>query len=454
MQAEIAVPMKRMSRSTLREKWAWYMYDFGNSAYASVVLLAVYAVYFKNVVVGQEAEGTRLWGLSVAIAMLVVAIISPVLGSIADHSGSKKPFLFWFTAMAIAFTALLFLVRRGDVLMGAAFFVLAEIGYRSAQVFYNGLLPEIASPEEIGRVSGNGWAIGAAGGVVCLLLILALIMLIGGDFIVRLSLPITALFFALSVVPLFLWLRERAQPQPLGEGENYLALAFGRLRRTFQEARRYREFLKFMIAFLIFNDGLIMTLNFAAILGTVLFGLDQQGLIIFSVVASVTSVPGAYLFGELADRIGSKPTLLLSLVMMIASLMWLYFTNGSVTLFFIIGGIAGFALSAAQSVSRTMVSQLCPAGQSAEFYGLFAVAGRTSSFIGPAVFGLVAVAATNRFAAQAGALAATPEQMGHRLAILSIVAFLAVGMFLLLIVDVKKGQELANVAEDEKLASV
>lgn len=421
--------------STPRERWAWYLYDFGNSAYASVILVAVYSAYFKGQVVG-GAEGSRLWGLSVAIAMLVVAVVSPLLGTIADFSGAKKRFLFWFTTVSIAFTALLFFVREGDIFTGMLFFIVAEIGYRSAQVFYNGLLPEIASQDELGRVSGNGWAIGAVGGVVCLLLILALILTIGGSFVIRLSLTITALFFAASAVPLFLWLKERATPKPLPQGQTYLTVAIDRLRATFKDVRRHREFVKFIIAFLIYNDGLLMTLNFAAILGAVLYGIEQEGLIVFTIIAAITSVPGAYLFGILADRIGGKRTLLLALLMMIGSVIWLYF-NYSPTAFFVIGGVAGFALSAVQSVSRTMVSLMAPPGQSAEFYGLFAVAGRTSSFIGPAVFGTVAAEAAIWFE-QNGQGTLLAEQSGQRLAILSIVAFLVVGSALLLFVNEKR----------------
>ena len=141
--------------ATQRERWGWYLYDFGNSAYASVVLLAVYAPYFKEQVVG-GAEGSRLWGLAVAVAMIVVALASPVLGAVADFSGTKKRFLFTFTAVSCVATALLFFVQRGDVLAGMVLFIIAEIGYRAAQVYYNGLLPEIAAPEEMGRISGGG----------------------------------------------------------------------------------------------------------------------------------------------------------------------------------------------------------------------------------------------------------------------------------------------------------
>ena len=431
--------------ATRRERWAWYLYDFGNSAYASVILLAVYSAYFQGQVVG-GAEGSRLWGLAVGIAMLVVAVISPILGAIADFSGAKKRFLLFFTAMACIFTASLFFAKPGAVALGMGLFILAEIGYRAAQVFYNGLLPEIAAPEEMGRVSGYGWAIGTAGGVICLLLILPLIMFLGDafaddTFIVRLSLVITAVFFAVAAIPIFLWLRERAQGRELPPGENYLSVAVKRLWKTIRTAGQFREFVVFIIAFLVYNDGIIMALDFAAIIGAVLYGMDQQTLIIFMIIVQITNVVGAYVFGLLVDRIGGKRSLVLALLMMIAIVIWLYF-NQSLTGYFFIGAAAGVAMAGAQSVSRTMVAIFAPPGQSAEFYGFFAVVGRTSSFIGPAVYGLIAAEAALWFQAQGESVTAA-EQSGQRLAILSIVVFLVIGLILLTFVNEGKARKAA-----------
>ena len=425
-------------KSTRRERWAWYIYDFGNSAYASVVLLAVYSAYFQGQVVG-GAEGSRLWGRSIAIAMITVAIIAPILGVIADYSAFKKRFLLFFTTMSVIFTGLLFFVQKGDIVTGMLFFILAEIGYRSAQVFYDGLLPEIASHEEMGSVSGKGWAIGSAGGVVCLLIILPLIVVIGGTFIVRLSLVITAVFWALSSIPIFLWLPERAKARKLAPGENYLSLAFRQLRRTISTARQFKEFIKFMVAYLIFNDGVIMALDFAAIMGAVLFGMKQQMLIVFVVIVNVTNVIGAYLFGVLVDRIGGKRSLMISVGMMLALVIAIFFAT-SQTQFIIIGALAGIAMAGIQSVARTMVGLFSPRGQSAEFYGFFAVVGRTSSFIGPAVYGFLAAEAAIWYM-NAGRDAVTAEQLGQRIAILSIAAFLLVGVFLLQFVNENRIKE-------------
>ncbi|KAA3646469.1 MAG: MFS transporter [Chloroflexi bacterium] len=426
-----------------REHWAWYLYDFGNSAYAAVVLLAVYSAYFQNQVVG-GANGTRLWGNSVGIAMLVVAILAPILGSLADFSGRKKRFLLYLTTITILFTAAMYFVQEGDILLGMVVFILAEIGYRGGQVFYNSLLPEIAAPEEISTVSGKGWAIGSLGGIVCLIIVLALILTIGGTEIVRLSFIITAIFFALSALPLFFIVDEKTKAQEMPPGENTFSITFKRLGETIRSVRQYGEFLKFMLAFLIYNDGILMALNFAAILGAVLFGMEQQQLIIFMIIVQAASVAGAYIFGIVGQRRGFRTALTQSLLLMIIAVIAIFF-NTTITGFFMIGALAGFALTGVQSVSRALIGTFAPAGKSAEFYGFFAVAGRTSSFIGPTIFGnLVAILSARLIAS--GMNEALAEQSSHRWAVLSIAAFLVAGMALLMLVDEKEGRRQGQAA--------
>src|SRR5512139_3416454 len=173
-----------MDKLKKRAQWGWYWFDFGNSAYV------------QGTVVG-GAQGTRLWGVSMGLAMLVVAFVSPILGAIADYSVAKKKFLLFFSVLSWVATSLLFFVQKGDVATGMLFFVLAEIGYRGGQVFYNALLYDVASVDEMGRVSGNGWAFGSIGGIVCLLFILPLIVITKSNpLVVRGSFAFTAIFFA------------------------------------------------------------------------------------------------------------------------------------------------------------------------------------------------------------------------------------------------------------------
>jgi UMF1 family MFS transporter len=254
-------------------------------------------------------------------------------------------------------------------------------------------------------------------------------MLFEGSLMVRISFIITGIYFAAFTVPLFLWLRERTDGRELPKGENYLSVGFRQTWSTLRAVRDYGEFIKFVAAFLIYNDGVIMALNFAAIIGDVLFGMGQQDLIIFVILVQVTNVFGAYAFGALTEKFDVKRSLILSIFMMVGVVIWMFFAR-TVTVFYIIGALAGFAMAGVQSVSRAMVGVLMPQGQSAEFYGFFAVAGRTSSFIGPVVYGAVAKWGAQYYESL-GRTTQMAEQLGQRWGILSIAVFLMIGLFLL-----------------------
>jgi UMF1 family MFS transporter len=423
---------KTESKEVKRARHAWYYYDFGNSAYAAIILLAVFSIYFKNVVVG-GAEGTRLWGIAVGIAAIIVAVLSPILGAIADVSRSKKLFLGIFTAISIAFTALLFFVGPGDVLMAMIFFILAEIGYRGAQVFYDALLVDVSTPETVGNISGKGWAIGMLGGIATLVIVLVPMQLIGEAFKPNYAFLITALVFLVSAIPTFLYVKEKhevIEQLPFGA---LIKDAFNKLADTFKEIRDYKEFLRYMFAFLIYNDGIMMLMDFAAIIGGTLFGLGTVELLIFVIIIHITGAIGALVFGRIADRVSSKRAILYSLLILIVSLIALFFIGDNRVLFFIIGGFAGFSLSGAQAVSRTMVSQLAPPDKMTEFYGFLSVAGRTSTFVGPLVFSTLAFRMSNYYLDK-GWDPILAENGGQYWGIGSIILFLVVGMVILLTV--------------------
>lgn len=418
------------TKSARQARHAWYYYDFGNSAYAAVILLAVFSAYFKNTVVG-GAEGTRLWGWAVGIAAIAVALISPILGAIADSSRSKKLFLFIFTVISVTFTALLFFVGPGDVVMAMAFFIMAEIGYRGAQVFYDSLLVDVSTPETIGYISGKGWAIGMLGGIATLLIAVVPLQLIGNEFIPYTFL-LTALVFIVSALPTFFKVKEQSPVVPIPEGETLLSISFRHLLNTFKEIRNYKEFLRYMVAFLIYNDGIMMLMDFAAIIGGTLFGLNQVQLIIFVIIIHITGALGALYFGKISDAKSSKRSIIFSLIILIGALVGLYFVKDMIG-FFVVGGFAGFSLSGAQAVSRTMVSQLAPESKTTEFYGFLSVAGRTSTFVGPFVFGAISYNAYN-FYVNKGMAELAAEQAGQYWGIGSILAFLLIGLSILLTV--------------------
>lgn len=432
------------SKDLRRKRWAWYFYDFGNSAYAAVVLLAVYSAYFQGTVVG-GAQGSRLWGLSVGIAMFIVAAISPVLGAIADYSRAKKQFLIGFTALACIFTAALFFVQKGDIFIGILFFILAEIGYRGGQVFYDAMLPEIADAHDIGRISGIGWALGSAGGVLCLLIILPLIMIFEGPLMVRLAFVITAVYFALASLPIFLTIKQESMPEPPPQGETYLSLGFKRILTTMRAARQYGDFLKFVVSFIVYNSGVMMAMNFAAIIGAVLFGMEQTELIAFVILVQITNVAGAYLLGHLVDRMGAKPAMVLSIVLMIVAVAMMFLAQ-TMGFFFFVGAVAGFAMAGIQSISRTMVGALSPAGRTAEFYGFFSVAGTISSIAGPAIFGAVAYRMALWYENVQGLPTLMAEQAGQRVAVLGMGIALIMGLGVLTSVSQARARRTYRVA--------
>jgi Permeases of the major facilitator superfamily len=433
------------SKVVKRSRWSWYFYDFGNSAYASVILLAVFSSYFKNVVVG-GAEGTRLWGISVGIAAILVALVSPILGTIADSTKFKKKFLFFFTALSVIFTGLLFFVGEGDVMFGMIIFILAEIGYRGAQVFYDALLSDVSTPENIGAISGKGWAMGMVGGIVALLFVLP-IQLLGGPAMTPFAFLLTAVFFLISSIPTFLWVKEKQNGKELKKGEVALFVAFKKLAETFHSIKSYKEFVKYTIAYLIYNDGIMMLMDFAAIIGGTLFGLGQVELIILVVILQVAGAVGALFFGKNADKIGSRSATLYSLIILIitiSGIFLIYPLSSGITWFYVIGAFAGFSLSGAQAVSRSMVTQIAPPEKITEFYGFLSVAGRTSTFVGPLVFSTLAFRMNNWYinnhfgdVAEANLteeMVQTAEKYGVLWGIGSIVAFLIIGSLLLLLV--------------------
>lgn len=313
--------------------------------------------------------------------------------------------------------------------MAMVFFIMAEIGYRGAQVFYDALLVDVSTPETIGYISGKGWAFGMLGGVATLLIAVVPMQLIGNEFI-PFTFLITAAVYALSSLPMYFRVHETSPVIPIPNGETLLSVSFKHLAETFKDIRHYKVFLRYMVAFLIYNDGIMMLMDFAAIIGATLFGLEQVQLIIFVIIIHITGALGALTFGKLSDDKSSKRAIIFSLLVLIAALIALFFIKSTLG-FFIVGAFAGFSLSGAQAVSRTMVSQLAPASKTTEFYGFLSVAGRTSTFIGPLVFGTLSYRMYNYYINQ-GVAELAAEKAGQYWGIGSILAFLVIGLVILL----------------------
>jgi len=422
-------------RASKLEIFAWCMYDFANSCFTTVIVTAFYVLYFKEVVIPRgypREEGDFFWGLNVSLSMLFVALSSPILGAVADYSGSKKKFLRFYSLQCIIFTGLLFFVQEGDIIPGMLFFILANIGFEGGIVFYNAFLPEISTSENIGRISGYGWALGYFGGLTCLLLVLPLV---SGGFTpenllnCRLSFVVVALFFLIFSLPTFLFLKERAVPKAPPAGQSYIRAGFLMLYDTFREIKRYRELLKFLLAFFLYNDAIATIIAFSAAFAQDTLHFTVRENIILIIVINITAAIGAFLFGFLVDRIGAKRTISVTLLIWIVVVITAYFAQTKAA-FWIIANIAGTAIGSSQSASRSLIGSFSPKEKSAEFFGFEAVCGRFSAIIGPLVFGTVSSLTGNQ-----------------RYAVLSIGFFFVIGLILLQRVNEQEGIKAARLAE-------
>ena len=412
-------------RAPRREVAAWCLYDFADSSFTTLIVTLSYALYFRGVVAADRgAAASTYWGASIAASMAIVALLAPLLGAAADYGGRKKFFLGLCVGTTITFTALLRLVGPGDIALGVGLFVLANVGYEGAHTFYNGFLPEIASDEEMGRVSGYGWAVGYLGGLAALLCSLPLTLAgFGPDNIARYrwTFPLVALFYLVFSLPIFLVLRERAPRRPM-RFKAMVAEGTTRLTGTLRSVRHYPDLLRFLLAFLIYNDGVMTVIAFAAIYAQNVIGFTLKQVFLLFVVTQLTAFAGAFGAGWLVDRIGARPTILITLAMWIGVVIGAYLSR-TVVQFFIVSVGASIGMGSTQTSSRSLMGLLVPPGRSAEFFGFYGLTGKVSAILGPLAFGAVAGFAGS-----------------ERPAVLSVIPFYIVGFLLLLRVDVARAR--------------
>ena len=422
-------------RANSREIWAWAFYDFANSAYSTAIVV-IFNVYFVQVVVGPDGfsflgmrvSGSAIWGYAASTSMLLVALSAPILGAIADFKASKKRFLFLSCYAGVLATGFLFLVGPGDIWLALSFYILSNMGLEASLAFYNGFLPEITTRERMGRISGFGWALGYVGGLLCLLLTLGLIRrpdwfgLPGSDYIpIRVSLMLVAAWWGIFSIPTFLWLRERAQGRELPPGTSYLRIGFQRLSDTFRKIHQFRELVKFLVAFLIYNDGVQTVILIASVFGAEVLGMSQDELILSFMLIQFIAFFGALLFGYLGDRMMTKSALHMALFIWTGAILYALVIDQSWQ-FWVLAGIIGFVLGGIQASSRALLAQFTPREHSAEFFGFFSAGGKFAAIFGPALFGLI-----------------TDLTGSPRLGVGSVLFFLILGWGLLCFVDEKKG---------------
>ena len=426
-----------MKNDKKSEVFAWYMYDWANSAFATTVIAALLPIYFVTVIVPSDGwifrfcgmeistNATTLWAFLAGAAALFVFITAPILGAIADISESKKRFLMAFCFGGSLFTTLLFFSRIGDVWMTMIFFFIANTCFISANIFYDAFLPHIASRKDIDQVSGRGYAYGYLGGglqfLICIILIIAHNYIgIEKAMAVRISLLFSGVWWAGFSIITLVGLREHGsgkaslqQFQSNNKSWSYLRFGFTRTWRTVLNVKRHRNLAIFLIAFMFYNDGIHTVIRMAAIYGKDELGLKNETLMGTLLLVQFIGIGGALLFSKISKSFGTKRILIFILFLWLGILCYAYIINSAID-FWILGIAVGFVLGGSQSLSRSFYGAMIPSNESAEFFGFFSVFAKFSAIWGPFVFGIIRqITGTSR------------------LAILSLVGFFIIGIILL-----------------------
>ena len=378
-----------------KEIWSWCFYDFGNSAFTTLVITFIYSTYFTKAIAENEIDGTYLWSQAIAITAVIVSLLSPILGAIADKGGYRKIFLTLTTYMSIGATALLFFPIKGQILFALILVVIANVNFELGGVFYNAYLPEIVSRKKIGRISGIGWGAGYLGGLLAMLV--AMIGFVSADDPwfglkietgehIRATNILVAVWFFIFTLPAILYLKEKKV-----ESANRIGIvvlnSIQAIKKTFQEIKIYKNTVRFLISRLIYNDGLVTIFAFGAIYASGTFGFTFNEIMIFGIVLNIAAGSGAFLMGYIDDVIGGKLTIQISLIGLMIAVLLAVFANSKL-LFWVSGIIVGLFAGPNQSASRSLMGRLTPPDKINEFYGFFAFSGKLTSFLGPMLLGI------------------------------------------------------------------
>jgi UMF1 family MFS transporter len=416
-----------------REQRAWAMYDWANSAVQCTIITAVFPIYFASVAGADlpPAVATERFATATTLALVIVAVMAPILGAYADYAGAKKRLLAVFLAIGVSATAAMFFITRGEWQFAALLFIIVNIGVSASFVFYDSLLPHIAGPDEMDRVSSAGYALGYVGGGLLLAINLAWIMkpaLFGlGDAGVasRLSFLSVAVWWLVFSIPMFRRVPEPAvRPQNLHGHGGPIVASVRQLVVTLRDLRRYRQAFLMLVAFLIYNDGIGTMIRMAGPYGKEI-GLPENALITAFVMVQFVGIPFAFAFGWLAGRIGAKTSIFVALIVYVAISIVAYYMT-TVWQFFLLSFLVATVQGGSQALSRSLFASMIPPDKSSEFFGFFGVFEKFAGIVGPALFAIT-VRATG----------------SSRNAILSVIAFFVVGAALLWMVDVEEGKRVA-----------
>ena len=417
-----------------REVFGWAMYDFANSGYTTVVLTAVFSAYFVGGVAGGEAWATLAWTSALAVSSLIVMLTMPAIGAYADLRAAKKRLLALSTLGCVLGTAALAGAGTGDVAWALVAIVLSNVCYTYGESLVAAFLPELARGDRIGSVSGWGWSLGYLGGMLTLGLCLWYVTRAQGQGLtaahfVPVTMLITAAIYGLSALVTFSLLKERATPQCPSAGEVGLRGSLARLRRTWHEARAYRDFSALLACSVAYQAGIAVIIALAAVYAEQELGFEQAQTMALILLVNIAAALGAFAWGYVQDRIGHRPALGITLAGWILMTALAALATGS-DLFWAAAVIAGLCMGSSQSTGRALVGVLAPERQRAEFYGLWMFAVRLSAILGPMTYGLITWLTDGN----------------HRLAIVSTGLFFVAGLLLLVLVNVQRGMAAAAAA--------
>jgi MFS transporter, UMF1 family len=387
-------------RASKFEIFSWTLFDFANTAFSVIIVTVIYSQYFTDRIAGGQRW---LWGLAVSLSMICAAVLSPPLGAAADYSRGRKRFLFLFTLACVICSGLMFFIKEGMVVEGMVLFIIANIGFEGGMVFYDAFLPRLTSRNSYGRVSGYGYAMGYLGALAILLIVKALIPESTNPdyfFYVRLSFVISALFFFVFSLPMFLFVQEPTQAKAytgsfIRKGMERSAQTF----RTIFIKKEHPSIARFLIAFFIYNDGIITVIAFAAIFANHILHMNVKEIVIFFAIVQSSAILGSLVFGVVTDKIGPKKTIIITLLIWIGISIGAYFIT-TVTIFYVVALWAGIAIGSSQSSSRSLMALLTPKEREAEFFGFYdGLCGKASAVIGPLVYGYISDLTNERVAA-------------------------------------------------------
>jgi UMF1 family MFS transporter len=406
------------------------MYDFANSGYTTVVITAVFNAYFVAVVCAGQSWATFAWTLALSISYAVVIVSAPILGAYADAHAAKKKLLALTTSGCVLGTALLSLVGPGDLALAFALIVLSNVFFGTGENIVAAFLPELATGESMGKVSAWGWSLGYIGGLLTLGVCLGYVFWArsAGQTeaqFVPVTMLITAGVFALASSFTFLVLKERARPQVKEKGIALRALA--RVAQTLRQASRYKDLLRFLGCIVLYQSGVQTVIALAAIYAQQAMGFTTQDTIVLVLLVNITASLGAFLFGQWQDRLGHRKTLTLTLLGWCSMVVIAYLSTGKIG-FWVAANIAGLCLGASQSAGRALVGYLAPEDRHGEFFGLWGLAVKLASILGPLSYGAVTWITDN----------------DHRMAMLITGLFFVLGLAVLVSVDPERGRRAAT----------